>query len=266
MKKFLIILLLLICLPVYAEKISGTVKQDDFLEKHQVIDALTGKPISGATVSIPSRNYRVKTDADGYFDLKTSVDNNTILSVSKDGYRPFSITIGKEANKNPLKLGIEQSKATDLTIENDLCHLGDDLYSDNSANSYQFKSKAVGPFYSKDFELKPAAGENYILIIGSVIGLDTKMARELGQNRLSGIYSSPTEIFFNGQKIGELNINGDNQEIAIPSALVRQNGNNLTIQTGKNLFQHAYIDYDDIEIMNIRIETRAKPIWADATR
>jgi len=269
MRKNLIIFALglsLLCAAAWADKISGTVKQDDFQDRNQVIDALTGAPVSGASVTIPSNNYRVKTDRNGHFELKTNIDSNAILSIEKDGYRPFSITIGREALKNPMKLGIEQSRATDLTIESELCHLGDDLFSHNSANSYQFRGKAVGPFYSRDFDLMPPnSGEVAVLIIGSIIGLDTKMAKELGQNRLATIYSSPAEVFFNGQKIGELHINGDNQEIVIPNALIKPRKNNLTIKTGRNLFQNAYIDYDDIEIMNLRVETKSKPVYADAT-
>lgn len=269
MKKFLIIFafgLSLFCTVAQADKISGTVKRDDFRDRNQVIDTTTGAPVSGATVNIPSKNYKVKTDANGYFELKTNVDNNAILSVEKNGYRPFSITIGQESVKTPMKLGIDQSRPTDLTIENSLLHLGDDLFSNNSANSYQFKGKAVGPFYSKDFNITtPKNGEVTVLVIGTVIGLDTKMAKELGQNTLATIYSSPAEIFFNGQKIGELHINGDNQEITIPTSLIKPRGNNLTIKTGRNLFQHAYIDYDDIEIMNLRVETKTKSVYADAS-
>ena len=59
--------------------------------------------------------------------------------------------------------------------------------------------------------------------------------------------------------IVELNLNGDNQEIKIPRNLIKPNGNNqLTVKAGKNLFQNAYIDYDDIELMNLFIETKSK--------
>ena len=60
---------------------------------------------------------------------------------------------------------------------------------------------------------------------------------------------------------GKLNINGDNQEILIPRNLIKRD-NEVTVRTGKNLFQHAYIDYDDIELTNIRIETRDKKMYA----
>lgn len=107
--------------------------------------------------------------------------------------------------------------------------------------------------------LSPA--EDAVIVIGSVIGLDTKLAKEMGQNRIASVYSSPAEVFFNGQKIGELNINGDNQEIVIPKNLIHMT-NEVTIRTGKNLFQHAYVDYDDIELANIRVETRDKQTFA----
>ena len=56
-------------------------------------------------------------------------------------------------------------------------------------------------------------------------------------------------------KISEIQINGDGQRIKIPSALIRRNQiNEVTIKTGRNLMQTAYIDYDDIEFMNLFIE------------
>ena len=42
--------------------------------------------------------------------------------------------------------------------------------------------------------------EEALIVIGTVIGLDTKLAKEMGQNRIASVYSSPAEIFFNGQK------------------------------------------------------------------
>ena len=153
-------------------------------------------------------------------------------------------------------LPIVETKAGDMTLENSLCHLGDNMFSSTSANSFEFRAQSAGTFYTKTFQLgKPKTGDRKVLVIGSVIGLDTKEAKNLGQNNVATAYSSPTEIFFNGQKIGELKINGDNQIIDIPPQLIRAD-NELTIKTGKNLFQRNYVDYDDIEIMNIRIETR----------
>ena len=61
--------------------------------------------------------------------------------------------------------------------------------------------------------------------------------------------------------MSELNIHGDNQEVDIPRQLIRET-NEVTIKTGRNLFQHAYIDYDDIEIANIRFEIKDKNAFA----
>ncbi len=47
----------------------------------------------------------------------------------------------------------------------------------------------------------------------------------------------------------------DGQKIKIPPALIRKNQyNEVTIKTGRNLMQTAYIDYDDIEFMNLFLE------------
>ena len=40
------------------------------------------------------------------------------------------------------------------------------------------------------------------------------------------------------------------------------NNNELTIKTGRNLFQHAYVDYDDIEIAGLRFEIKDKNSFA----
>ena len=241
------------------ETISGKVNQNATLKnKNKIVDSYTQKPVTGAAVSIPSLGYRTTSAQDGTFELNTEINEKAILSVQKDGYRPFSLTIDENIASRPLKLGIEKSKAGDISIESELCHLGDDVYSETSANSAEFKGKSVGAYFSKEFSTKTLRpNEQAVIIIGSVIGLDTKMAKELGQNQIAYVYSGPAEVFFNGEKIGELNINGDNQEISIPRQILREN-NELTIKTGRNLFQHAYIDYDDIEIANIRFEIKDK--------
>lgn len=236
--------------------ISGNVKKEELNNKNQIVDSKTGQGIDRATVSIPTENYRTLTDPDGTFEITKPIEKKSILSVEKEGYRPFTLTIDKNSLQAPLKIGIEETKAGDIVLENSLCHLGDNMYSSTSANSLEFQTQSCGTFYTKSFKLeKPKAGERKVLVIGSIIGLDTKEAKNLGQNNITTAYSSPTEIFFNGQKIGELKINGDNQLIDIPAQLIKAN-NELTIKTGKNLFQRNYTDYDDIEIMNIRVETR----------
>jgi len=117
--------------------------------------------------------------------------------------------------------------------------------------------KSIGPFYSKMFTINNVKQNSKInLVIGSIIGIDSAMARAMGQNKVTSSYASPPEVYFNGNKIAEIKLNGDGQKIQIPYNLVKLNqANEVTIKTGKNLMQHSYIDYDDIEFMNLSIET-----------
>jgi hypothetical protein len=154
-----------------------------------------------------------------------------------------------------MKIEIAKSEPMDIGIEDEILHLGDNSYSKNSANASDFRLKSIGPYYSKDFIMNSNAkhSSNY-LIIGSIVGLDTKLAKSLGQNRIRSAYSSPAEVYFNGNLIGELKINGDGQRIKIPQNLIRSDSKNqLTIKTGQNLMHGDKIDYDDIEIMNLSI-------------
>ncbi|MFQ8625721.1 MAG: hypothetical protein ACLSA2_04200 [Candidatus Gastranaerophilaceae bacterium] len=101
-----------------------------------------------------------------------------------------------------------------------------------------------------------AVSKTNYLVIGSIIGIDTLMARSLKQNSIVNSFASPPEVYFNGSKIAEIQLNGDGQRIKIPNNLIR-NGqlNEVTIKTGRNMKQTAYIDYDDIEIMNLSIQS-----------
>ena len=97
--------------------------------------------------------------------------------------------------------------------------------------------------------------KNY-LVIGSIIGIDTLLARSLRQNAVVNSFSSPPEVFFNGSKIAEIQLNGDGQKIFIPQRLLKPGMmNEVTITTGRNMKQTAYIDYDDIEFMNLSIQS-----------
>jgi len=94
-----------------------------------------------------------------------------------------------------------------------------------------------------------------VLKIGSIIGLDTEMARKLGQGTLQDAFSSPTSIYVNSQKIGELQINGDGQKVPIPAQLLIPKAfNQITIKTGQNMFVSTRTDYDDMEFMNLILE------------
>ena len=220
---------------------------------NQVIDNQTSQPVPDATVSLPMLQYKTVTDENGVFHLGTKVNGETVMSIEKEGYRPYSVTINENSTTKPIIVGIEKSNATDIQLENNLMHLGDNNYSKGSANSNDFKIQAIGPFYTKTFKM-PKPIKNHFLVIGSIIGIDTAIARSMGQNRIRNSYSSPPEIFLNGQKIAEIHLNGDGQRIKLPTPLIKTNQNNeITIKTGKNMTQQAYTDYDDIEIMNLSI-------------
>ena len=96
-----------------------------------------------------------------------------------------------------------------------------------------------------------------MLSVGSIIGIDTQEAIKMRQSRVRTSYSSPPEIFCNGNKIAEIKINGDNQKIDIPKALLLgKDVFNITIKTGRNLTKTSSIDYDDIEFTNLLLEIK----------
>ena len=205
---------------------------------------------------MPKQNYSTQTDSNGFFELNTHVNGSTIMSVQKENYKPFSITLNEQALSAPIVIGIEKSNANGLVLDSNMYHLGDNNYSELSANAGEFRMTSMGPFYTKRFTLKNIkANKPLYLVIGSIIGIDTNLARSIGQNKISNAFASPPEVFFNGNLISEVQINGDGQKIKIPPALIRRNSvNEVTIKTGRNLMQTAYVDYDDIEFMNLFIE------------
>ncbi len=256
MKKiFVLIMFFTLLMPAYCAPLTGGVSEIGLGNK--VVDAKTNSPISGAQVSLPKEGYKTYTDNNGNFNLNTDVKDDTIMSVKKEGYRPFSVTINKEIAAKPMVLGIQKSAAMDVVIDSDMLHLGDDNFSNDSANAGEFRVEAIGPSYTKRFMMAAnTLAYNNFLVIGSIIGIDTKMARSMRQNSIRNSYSSPPEVFFNGRKIAEIKLNGDNQKIKLPRSLIKPDQiNEITIQTGVNLFQRAYIDYDDIELMNLTIQT-----------
>ncbi|MCR5261807.1 MAG: carboxypeptidase-like regulatory domain-containing protein [Candidatus Gastranaerophilales bacterium] len=259
MYKLFLTFLCLFSFALYANSaVTGGVQKNEQLENYnQIIDAKTGKGIPHAKVSAPALKFKTITDNEGKFNLKAKVNGPTILSVQKDGYKPFSMTISENGRK-PLIIGIEKTQAGSISIETDMIHLGDNSYSMNSANAYDFSARSSGAFYTKEFKIpKLSAEQNAFLSIGSVIGIDTITAVRAGQSKVRTTYASAPEIYCNGNKICELNINGDNQEIEIPKGLLKQGQRNtVTIKSGKNLFQTSYIDYDDIEFTNLSIEIR----------
>ena len=258
MKKFVYLFLTLTLFSniTFAEIFQGGVAEQGQYSSNRIIDKKTGEGIGGARVSLPKQNYSTKTDSQGFFELDTSINGTSIMSVQKENYKPFSMTVNQQTLNAPLVVGIEKSNAHDISIDANMYHLGDNSYSDLSANAGEFRMNAIGPFYSRQFTLKNInIAKPVYLVIGSIIGIDTAMARSMGQNNITNSFASPPEVYFNGNRISEIQINGDGQKIKLPPNLIRKNqANEITIKTGRNLMQNAYIDYDDIEFMNLIIE------------
>lgn len=254
--RIFIIIMLILALPVHAKVMEGGVSKIGDVSR--IVDTETNMPVAGAKISLPKQNYTTYSDNNGIFNLKANVKSNSLLSVEKEGYRPFSLTVNEKLANQPLVLGIEKSNVQDIIIiATEMFHLGDDNFSEASANSEEFKGKSIGPFYSKTFMMATnAISKSNYLVIGSIIGIDTLMARTMKQNSVVNSFASPPEIYFNGKKIAEIQLNGDGQRIKLPNSLLRAGQmNEITIKTGYNLQQTAYIDYDDIELMNLSIQS-----------
>lgn len=258
MKKILSILIitLFITSPLYAATIQGAVSEQGSGTSSRIVDRNTGIGVSGAKVTLPKQRYSTQTDSDGYFELNTHIDGTTIMSVQKENYKPFSVTVNEQTLSAPIVIGIEKTNADGMVLDSNMYHLGDNNFSDLSANAGEFRMESIGPFYTKRFLLKNIKfNKPVFLVIGSIIGIDTNLARSIGQNRITNAFASAPEVYFNGNKISEVQINGDGQKIKIPPILIRKNQvNEVTIKTGRNLMQTAYVDYDDIEFMNLFFE------------
>ncbi|MFA6988835.1 MAG: carboxypeptidase-like regulatory domain-containing protein, partial [Candidatus Gastranaerophilaceae bacterium] len=192
--------------PAYSAGLNGSVQEDSFVQgkSSKVIDSATGLPVGNAKVSIPAKGISAFTDSHGDFKLNADINGPAILSVQKNGYRPFSLTVTDNSFSKPFILSIDKQAANQLVIDMELRHLGDDNYSTNSANASDFKAESVGPSFSKKFFLKNIKNnQKASVVIGSVVGLDTLMAKQLHQNKLTFAYASPAEIFVNGEKVGE---------------------------------------------------------------
>lgn len=251
------IICLFVAIPTNATVMQGGVSQSQtYTRYNKVIDKTTKLPIANAKITIPSQNYTTYSNKNGEFQLNTPIYKPTFLSVEKQNYKPFSVTISRHSTTQPFTLSIEKSNTFDIKIDSDLCHLGDNNYSGYSANAGEFKSRAVGPVYKKNFYISRNnfTKQNY-LVIGSIIGIDTAIARGMGQNKITNSFASPPSVYLNGVKIAEIKVNGDNQRIKLPTNLIKWNQNNtIIIKAGINLMQTAYIDYDDFEFMNVSVQ------------
>lgn len=257
MRKLLIILFIISSMPVYAKTITGEIAKET-AETNRIYDYESNLPVEGVIIKIPSKRYKTVTDKNGTFELKTHINAPTIMALEKNGYKPYSLTLGQNSRDNTLNIGIEKTTPKDIVVETDMIHIGDDSFSENSANAGEFSLNSVGAFYSKDFNVKKmSADEELFITIGSIIGIDTVEAQRMGQSHVKTAYSSAPELFFNGSKIAEIKINGDNQKIKVPDGLIKINQkNNITIKTGRNLYKVSSIDYDDIEFTNLLLEIK----------
>ncbi len=255
MKKLFALIILFSALPSFAKTITGEIKKETKRNVNQIYDSVTNIPLEGALIKIPSKDFQTRTKKDGTFKLQTKIDSPAIMSVEKSGYKPYSMTLNSIGSK-PIQIGIEKTTPNDIVVDTDMIHLGDDSFSARSANAAEFSLNSSGAFYSKDFNIKQLSPKDkLILIIGSIIGIDTIQAQRLNQSRVLTAYSSPPEIFFNGNKIAEIKINGDNQKITIPFGLIKWNQkNNITVKAGRNLYKTSDIDFDDIEFTNLLLE------------
>lgn len=257
MKKVLVLLFLLVfSFPCYSKIITGEVSKELRKDVNQIYDSHTNYPLEGVLIKIPSKNYQTRTKSDGTFNLQTKVEAPTIMSLEKNGYKPYSMTLDSNSFKAPISIGIEKTNPMDIVVETNMIHIGDDSFSSRSANADDFSLNSSGSFYTKEFKIKSLIpNKNLFLIIGSIIGIDTIEAQRIGQSNVLTAYASPPEIFFNGSKISDIKINGDNQKIQIPKGLIKWNLPNLvTIKAGRNLYKTSSIDYDDIEFTNLLFE------------
>ena len=252
-----IFLIFILNLPTQASSFfQGGVSEEGYGNSSRIVDRHTGEGVGGAKITLPKQRYSTLSDSNVYFELDTHIDGTTIMSVQKDNYKPFSVTINEQANSAPLVVGIEKSNTSGMVLDSNMYHLGDNNFSDLSANAGEFRMASIGPFYSKNFQLKNIKlNKPIFLVIGSIIGIDTNLARSIGQNHITNAFASPPEVYFNGNLISQIQINGDGQRIRIPNQLIKKNqANEVTIKTGRNLMQTAYVDYDDIEFMNLFFE------------
>lgn len=237
--------------------LSGTVCQDHLMkETGVVIDGKTGQPVSGALVEVPAQQKSTLTDDHGAFQLHMRKGIPAIMSVKKKGYRPYSLIVNESNPQKPLEIAIQERSSNEILIDAELRHLGDNKFSNNSANAGDFSASAIGATFLQEFyvdELDPT--KDIALIIGSIIGIDTRAAQILNQSNVKTSASSPVKVYFNSQKIGEIIYNGDNHMFPVSPDLVRANRYNIVkIETGVNLNSDSNVDYDDIEFMNLFLD------------
>jgi hypothetical protein len=221
-----------------------------------VISAHSGRPIGEAMVSIPELGIKFKTDPLGHFELPPLPNKPVIVHVQAPGYVAETRTLRGNPN-GPYRFRLVESRQT-LVIDDTLRHVGDNNYSANSAAAGQFRAAGSGPVLMLPFYLPPTAGQQAILQIGSVIGLDTAKAQSVGQSQLA-YSSSPSIVKLNGVQVAVLSLNGDRLRVQVPQGVLRPGAiNQVEIQAGYHTPGGTRIDFDDFELMSIFLEAQSQ--------
>jgi hypothetical protein len=221
-----------------------------------VISAHSGRPIGEAMVSIPELGIQFKADALGHFELPPLPNKPVIVHVQAPGYVAETRTL-RGNPIIPFRFRLVESRQT-LVIDDTLRHLGDNNYSANSAAAGQFRAAGAGPVLMLPFYLPPTAGQQAILQIGSVIGLDTARAQSVGQSQLA-YSSSPSIVKLNGVQVAVLSLNGDRLRVQVPQGVLRPGAmNQVEIQAGYHTPGGTRIDFDDFELMSVFLEAQSQ--------
>lgn len=233
--------------------LSGSVQYEQFMGGGNVFSARTGQRIGDAWVTIPQIGYQVQTNSDGQFQLPPLPDKAVIIQIQKPGFAPETRTL-KGPPGQLLQVGLREARQMVL-IDSQLHHLGDNQYAAASAGAAQFQRQADGPTLQIPFYMpQTPASEEVTLQIGSVVGLDTARAQQHNQSHLA--YSSgPSIIRINGVEVALLTLNGDRQRVMVPAQTLHPGAMNMIqIEAGYHTPGGTRIDYDDFELMAIRLE------------
>ena len=95
---------------------------------NRVVDNATNQPVSNAKVTLPHLQYKTYTDENGTFQLGAAVKDKTVMSIEKEGYRPFSLTLDEKSASAPIIVGIQKSKIDDISIETQINQMADNNY------------------------------------------------------------------------------------------------------------------------------------------
>jgi hypothetical protein len=216
-----------------------------------VLDAKTLQPLPNADVALPDQGYSMKTGPHGEYRIPRAMGKQAlIMSITKEGYAPFSVSISQHA---PPLFNIRLQKAQQMLVLDDrLRHLGDGSFSPHSSGASAFRKAADGPAIRIPFSTGGLALSNApYLQVGSIIGVDTRMAHHLSGNNI-GVSATPLLIKLNGTTIAQVQVNGDNQKIQLPRRALNPNGNDtLEIEAGYQITSDGRLDYDDMELMHI---------------